>query len=361
MIARLAPVTRPFPVSFSRRLFLACLLTVAFWSGPATCKADFPIQSGDRVLFIGDSITQDGRYVDLIQGYLWTKYSDRKITIINAGLSSETVSGITEPIHPFPRPNVLDRIDRILQLAKPDLVFVCYGMNDGIYHPVDDRIREAYRFGLEQVLSKIDSVGAKAYLLSPPVFDVNAPSIQKNLANAKADEPFGYRKPYEMYDMTLVSLTNIMQSYETDPRVAGYIDVHASTHDFLMEAKQADPNFVYGDGVHPPLEGHAAMARGVLFGLGEPMEAIEQVFGHYFDVRFPGVTKKEIPAGEQAAELREMLFKRGKALSAEVRKLVNPKEDGSGIAQFGESQAVAAAKEAEGKILAMIDGIKREF
>ena len=109
---------------------------------------EFFFKPKDRVLFLGDSITQNGRYVALLEAYLWAAYPRRDITVINAGLSSETVSGITEPVHPNRRPNIHDRLDRTLQLADPDWVFVCYGMNDGIYHPVEPRIVQAYQQGL---------------------------------------------------------------------------------------------------------------------------------------------------------------------------------------------------------------------
>lgn len=350
-----------FRVLVSTAQFVGLLFGSLLFGDSQNCRADFPLRDNDRVLFIGDSITQDGRYVDLVQGYIWAQYPDRQITIINAGLSSETVSGITEPIHPFPRPNILDRLDRILQLSRPDFVFVCYGMNDGIYHPVEPRITEAYRQGLKSVLAKIDAAGAKAYLLSPPVFDVSAPSIQKNLANAKKDEPYGYRRPFEQYDMTLVTLTNIVQDFENDPRVAGYIDVHASTHDFLKAAKEADPNFVYGDGVHPPLEGHAAMARAVLFGLGESEIAIEQTMARYMGIQFPESKSNELPAGEDAGKVRELLFKRGRALSSKVRELVSPKSDGSGINEFSDSQTVQEANAAKTKIVEMIEAMKKHF
>lgn len=340
----------------SAATFLTCLL-MALPSG----FGQFSFQNGDRVLFIGDSITQDGRYVDLVQGYLWARHPDLGLTIINAGLSSETVSGITEPVHPFPRPNILDRIERVLMLADPDIVFVCYGMNDGIYHPVEDRITDAYRNGLQQVLTAIDKAGAKAYLLSPPVFDVNAPGIQKSLKNASTDEPYGYRRPFEQYDSTLIALTNIMQSYQQDPRVLGYIDVHASTHDFLMNAKQANADFTYGDGVHPPLEGHAAMARAILIGLDEPEPVIISTMANVFGIRPPGTSAEELPSHASADQIRELLFKRGRTLSAIVRERVSPKSDGAGIADFAEGPAMRQATKDAEEIREKIIAAKRDF
>ncbi len=294
-------------------------------------QARQPFIDGDCVLFLGDSITQDGRYVDLVNAYLWATYPDLHVTIINAGLSSETVSGITEPIHPFPRPNVQDRLDRTLDIAKPDWVLVCYGMNDGIYHPVDQRITDAYKQGMERLLASIHASGAKAILLTPPVFDAQSPAVINALKEAKADDPYGYLKPYEKYDDTLVTLSNIVRTLEQDSRVDRIIDLHASMDDFLKTSKQADVNFVYGDGVHPPLPGHVAMATTVLFGLGEPHDRIETVLARITGLLPPDRSVDELPIAEGAEETRNLIFARGGGMSAAFRKAIQPQTPASHI------------------------------
>ena len=52
-----------------------------------------------RILFLGDSNTYAGGYVDIVDAYLHRALPDRNIEIINIGLPSETVSGLTEPNH----------------------------------------------------------------------------------------------------------------------------------------------------------------------------------------------------------------------------------------------------------------------
>lgn len=70
--------------------------------------------------------------------------------IVNFGLGSETVSGLSEPGHAsgqFPRPCLHERLGRILEAYKPTLVLACYGMNDGIYQPLDSARTKAYQDG----------------------------------------------------------------------------------------------------------------------------------------------------------------------------------------------------------------------
>ena len=94
-----------------------------------------------RILFLGNSITWAGNYVNDVEAYLRVQYPKRQLEFINVGLSSETVSGLSEPGHAggsFPRPDLHERLSRVLKQTKPDLVFACYGMNDGIYMPFDN-------------------------------------------------------------------------------------------------------------------------------------------------------------------------------------------------------------------------------
>ncbi|MEM7385628.1 MAG: GDSL-type esterase/lipase family protein, partial [Verrucomicrobiota bacterium] len=127
-------------------------------------------KEGGRILFLGDSITQDGRYVSFIETYLWAKYPDLPFTITNMGVSAETVSRTTEPNH-APRPWVHDRVEKALEIAKPDWVFICYGMNDGNYYPPRRDIQKAYLKQMGRLLERIEPTGAKIVLLSPPPFD----------------------------------------------------------------------------------------------------------------------------------------------------------------------------------------------
>src|SRR5258707_15804341 len=106
---------------------------------PAIAHANetFPLKDGQRVVFLGDSNTYAGKFIAYLDAYLCTRYPDKRFELINLGLPSETVSGLSEADHPYPRPNIHDRVDNALKLSKPDVVVICYGMNDGIYSPFD--------------------------------------------------------------------------------------------------------------------------------------------------------------------------------------------------------------------------------
>lgn len=63
-----------------------------------------------RFWFLGDSITADGRYVKFLQRY-FEEYARQEMVLMGGGLSSETLSGLSEATHPFPRPVLFSRLE----------------------------------------------------------------------------------------------------------------------------------------------------------------------------------------------------------------------------------------------------------
>lgn len=294
-----------------------------------------PFKDGDRVMFLGDSITQDGRYAALVEAYFWSAHADLNIEFINVGLSSETVSGITEPVHPYPRPNIHHRVQRALELGRPDWVLICYGMNDGIYHPTEPRISDAYRKGLNELLDRVAQSGAKAIVLTPPTFDYDAPAIQNRLKSVKDDEPYGYKKPFAQYNEALAELAKIALEAKNHPAVERVIDIYHPTTEYVAAAKAAKAGYEYGDGVHPPQDGHLIMARSILSGLG--CDDAKQVLGELTGIR--GVTDSEsaVP-NELQQRFTALCFERFGKRASVYRKATQ-----ADLAKPIDRQAIAAA------------------
>src|SRR5205823_282816 len=78
---------------------------------------------------------------------------------------------LSEPDHPFPRPDVHERLERVLAKTKPDIVVAAYGMNDGIYYPFSKFRFVAYQQGINKLIDKVKAAGAKLVLLTPSMFD----------------------------------------------------------------------------------------------------------------------------------------------------------------------------------------------
>lgn len=80
-----------------------------------------PFANGDRVTFLGNSITEAGYYGSNIWLYYMTRFPERKITIINAGIGGDVVEQMN------------DRFEQDVLPKKPNIVVLTFGMNDTGY------------------------------------------------------------------------------------------------------------------------------------------------------------------------------------------------------------------------------------
>ncbi|GAB3779585.1 hypothetical protein GCM10028818_30370 [Spirosoma horti] len=236
---------------------LLSLLLISQLSSWCYAQSPFPANVR-RVVFIGNSITYAGAYVVDIDAYFTTHYPQQALEFINVGLPSETVSGLSEQGHAggqFPRPDLHTRLARVLALTKPDLVFACYGMNDGIYLPFDEGRFQKFKDGLNWLHQEVVKSGAKLIHLTPPLFD-----------ELKGGHP-GYAAVLDRYADWLLA-QKAAQSWDV-------IDIHYPMKQYLEAHRKVDSSFAIDgfalaeDGVHPGAVGHWIMARSILLGLGE--------------------------------------------------------------------------------------------
>jgi lysophospholipase L1-like esterase len=243
---------------------LAMLLGAALPSRAADA-ADMFFQPNERVVFLGDSITQDGRYVAYFDLLLRSRFPQSQFDLVPLGLASETISGLSENDHPWPRPCVQERIDRVLEKAKPKVVCLCYGMNDGIYHPFSPERFAKYQEAFRLVVGKIRAAGAKVVILTPPPFD--APSFGNPQALQPEGRPdYGYRMPFAGYNEVLVRYGQWLQQ---EPSLADLVvNLNAPLTAFLARWRQQHPDYKSGDGVHPDALLHWLMARELALAAG---------------------------------------------------------------------------------------------
>ena len=224
---------------------------------PATAINGF-LLNPQRFFFLGDSITEDGTYISHIRLYFQRYLAEYEPEFINAGLSSETASGLSEPSHPFPRPCVRDRIDAIAQELKPeDVVIFCYGMNDGIYHPFSEERFAAYRQGIEALISRLKQTGCRVIAMTPPPFD----SASRPGCAGEAATEYGWMNAHREYDGVLAKYSDYVK---TMPGTDGTIDIRTPLLAHIRSMREENPGCFYGDGVHPDVRGHWVIAATVM-------------------------------------------------------------------------------------------------
>jgi pimeloyl-ACP methyl ester carboxylesterase/lysophospholipase L1-like esterase len=211
------------------------------------------IKNAKRIVFLGDSITAAGQYVAYFDAWLQTQKLAAKPAIVDCGLPSETVSGLSEAGHAggqFPRPDLNERLDRVLDLAKPDLVIACYGINCGIYQPFDQERFAKYQDGIANLKKKVEARGAKLILMTPPLYD-----------DQRAKNGFSYNEVLDRYADWLLS-----------QRANGWpvIDLHRPMASEVTIRRWQNKDFtLQPDAVHPNEDGHWFIAQQIIAWCGD--------------------------------------------------------------------------------------------
>lgn len=212
-----------------------------------------------RIVFLGNSITYNGKFVTYIDAYLTLRYPEKNLEIINVGLPSETVSGLSEQGHAdgkFPRPDLSERLDRVLKQLEPDLVIANYGMNDGIYLPFDEERFEAFKKGMSWMHQTVEFSGPEIIHVTPPVYDERKSAAYSNVL--------------DIYSDWLVSCR-----YTQNWKI---IDLHWPMRKELEDRRSLNPEFAFAkDGIHPDESGHFLMAKILLLGLGEEVKEANSI------------------------------------------------------------------------------------
>ncbi len=143
-----------------------------------------PLKKGERIVFLGDSITQGGvgknGYVTKIKEELQSKHKDLEIEIIGAGISGNKV------------PDLQKRVEKDVVAKKPTIVFIYIGIND-VWHgqsdPAKGTLPDKFEEGLKEVIGKCTAAGAKVILCTPTV--IGEKKAGANKLDAKLDEYAG--------------------------------------------------------------------------------------------------------------------------------------------------------------------------
>jgi len=232
-----------------RRLALAAFALLL--APPALRAQGFALQDGDRVVFYGDSITQDGQYARAVEMYVATRFPEWTVSFQNAGVGGDKVTGGWA--------GAVDvRLDRDVIAYKPTVVTVMLGMNDGNYKAFDQATFDAYAQGYKRIVSRLKEAlpGVRLTLIQPSPFDdVTRPP----------NFPEGYNSVLKKYGAFVQELGKAEGATVVDlntPVVDGLLKVNKTNQPL---ARQLVP-----DRVHPGGAGHLVMGAALLRAWGAP-------------------------------------------------------------------------------------------
>lgn len=223
-------------------VFAVCVLCI----GASRASDIQPVKKGDRIVFLGDSITQGGGgpkgYVTLVKNALSTKHADYGLDFVNAGISGHKV------------PNLQARLDKDVISKKPTVVFIYIGIND-VWHSVkgNGTPKDKYEAGLKDLIARINAAGARAILCTPSVI-----GEKKDGANAQ--------------DAMLDEFSGISRKVATETKTQ-LCDLRQAFVDHLKANNPEDKEkgILTGDRVHLNEAGNKLVAQEMLKALGESL------------------------------------------------------------------------------------------
>jgi len=159
---------RTRPITTVLLVLLACC-------GPALAQDGFYLKDGDRVVFYGDSITDQRLYTTFAETYVITRFPKLDVTFVHSGWGGDRVSGGGGgPVDL--------RLKRDVLAYKPTVVTIMLGMNDGRYRAFDRRIFDAYARGYTEIVQKLRGgiPGLRVTAIRPSPYDEVTREPMKN-------------------------------------------------------------------------------------------------------------------------------------------------------------------------------------
>lgn len=253
-------------MSFPRSFAVAFACVAALSTQAQSQAAGFAIHDGDRVVFLGDSITEQRLYTTYIEAYTLTRYPNWNLTFRNVGWGGDT-AWLRQRAHPdeaklFAATGsaldsmVVDSVARglgrdVLPL-KPTFVTVKFGMNDHAYQTFRPDIFRAYERSQTEIAKVLGANGARVTFLTPQ-------PIEEKRVDPDQDARNQSLRKFSDGLKELAGKAN-----------AGFVDQFAPYMNVMLaeRAKDAKAFIGGGDAVHPGPAGQTLMAWAVLKGLG---------------------------------------------------------------------------------------------
>jgi len=227
-----------------RRALLLVLVALALAS-LALAQGKFLLKDGDRVVFYGDSITDQRLYTTFVETYAVTRFPRLKVWFVHSGVGGDRVTGgWAGPIDV--------RLPRDVIAYKPTVMTIMLGMNDGSYQGWDDAVFKTYSTGYQHIIDTMKHAlpGIRITVIQPSPYDdvTRPPNIDD-----------GYNAVLVRYGQFVKELGDREQLLVAD--------LNAPVVSMLEKARAEDGELakkIIEDRIHPGPGGHLVMAEALL-------------------------------------------------------------------------------------------------
>jgi lysophospholipase L1-like esterase len=205
----------------------------------------FYLRDGDRVVFYGDSITEQRLYSTFVETFVLTRFPTMNVRFMHSGWGGDRVTGGGGgPIDV--------RLTRDVIAHSPTVVTIMLGMNDASYKPFNETLLQQYLRGYEQIIQQLRKSlpGVRISVLQPSAYDdvTRSPLFDG-----------GYNAVLLRYGQ---AVAEIAQRYSLQ-----LVDLNTPLLQLLKSARAADPSLsqrLIPDRVHPAPGAHLIMAAALL-------------------------------------------------------------------------------------------------
>ncbi len=251
-----------------RFLLVLCCLSVSLVSLHAADP--FEIKDGDRVLFLGDTLLEREGTYGYLEMRMQERFADRHFTVRNLAFSADTPLGWSRASFD-PVDKGFDRLKEQIDLVKPTVVFLGYGMAASLQEITDrsgdptlnpDPVRygaepmTAARFKRElgQLMDAINEANKASggagvrYVLLSPIRHEDLRKLKPGLPN-----PAEHNKLLEQYSKAIQELAQ--------ERGGQYVDLLAMSAATAQRDVIDWPAYLTNNGIHLSEAGYGAMAE----------------------------------------------------------------------------------------------------
>jgi lysophospholipase L1-like esterase len=202
-----------------------------------------PFRNGDRVVFVGNSITDGGHYHSYIWLYYMTRFPERQLRMFNAGIGGDVSGQIDE------------RLQGDVFSRNPTVMTLTFGMNDTGYQFLAgqaadsvyaQKIATSYA-SFQRILKKLRArPGTKKILIGSSPYDETSKIQARPLTGKNA---------------AILKIEAFMRDAATK-NGWGFIDFNKPMIDINARQQQRDSLFTLQgfDRIHPTNDGHMVMA-----------------------------------------------------------------------------------------------------
>ena len=202
-----------------------------------------PFKKGDRVVFVGNSITDGGHYHSYIWLYYMTRFPNQRIDVLNAGIGGDVAA------------NILNRFDGDVTTKRPTVIALTFGMNDTKYF-------EYLKPGADEMAAKAVQTSFENYQQIEKKLKA-LPAVRKILMSSSPyDETTKGKGNY--YPGKSKAMLRVAEFQEAAARKNNweFLDFNRPMTAINEEFQKKDTTFTIcgGDRIHPGQDGHMVMA-----------------------------------------------------------------------------------------------------